>query len=264
MDDLEPLPVVLLHGLIGSLDDPAIAAALHPRLVFSPSLLGYGANADTAPVTITLANQVEYVAQLVRTKFGDGRFHLVGHSVGGVVAALFANKYPEMVASLITAEGNFTLRDAFWSASVARLNQTEAEAMLDALRIDPEGWLAQSGISPTEEHVSAARRWLYLQPASTLRAMGRSIVETTGQPSYDALLRSVFVRMPVHLIAGERSRDGWDVPAWAEELAVSFDVIEGAGHMMMLDDVNGFGQLLLRIIKTTAPLPFVKADRYTR
>ena len=74
MHDLEPLPVVLLHGLIGSLDDPAIATALHPRLVFSPSLLGYGANADTAPATITLANQVEYVAQLVRTKFGEDAF----------------------------------------------------------------------------------------------------------------------------------------------------------------------------------------------
>ena len=238
MHDLEPLPVVLLHGLIGSLDDPAIAAALHPRLVFSPSLLGYGANADTAPATITLANQVEYVAQLVRARFGDGRFHLVGHSVGGVVAALFANKYPEVVASLITAEGNFTLRDAFWSASVARMNQSEAETMLDTLRIDPEGWLAQSGISPTEERVSVATRWLNLQPASTLRAMGRSIVDTTGQPSYDALLRSVFVRMPVHLVAGERSREGWDVPAWAEERAASFDVIPGAGHMMMLDDVQ--------------------------
>jgi len=33
---------------------------------------------------------------------------------------------------------------------------------------------------------------------------------------------------------------------------------------MMLDDVNGFGQLLLRIIKTSAPLPFVRDDRYTR
>jgi hypothetical protein len=48
MDDSKPLPVVLPHGLIGSLDDPAIAAALRPHLVFSPSLLGYGANADTA------------------------------------------------------------------------------------------------------------------------------------------------------------------------------------------------------------------------
>jgi hypothetical protein len=27
---------------------------------------------------------------------------------------------------------------------------------------------------------------------------------------------------------------------------------------MMLDDVNGFGQLLLSIIKTSAPLVFVK------
>jgi lipase len=119
-----------------------------------------------------------------------------------------------MVASLITAEGNFTLRDAFWSASVARMDQAEAEAMLDTLRIAPEGWLAQSGIAPTEERVSVATRWLDLQPASTLRAMGRSVVDTTGQPSYDALLRSVFVRMPVHLIAGERSRDGWDVQRW--------------------------------------------------
>jgi lipase len=65
MSDVKPLPVVLLHGLIGSLDDPSIASALHPHPVFSPSLLGYGANADTNPATITLAKQAEYVAELV-------------------------------------------------------------------------------------------------------------------------------------------------------------------------------------------------------
>ena len=102
------------------------------------------------------------------------------------------------------------MKDAFWSASVARMNQAEAEAMLDMLRIDPEGWLAGSGVSPTEECIGVARRWLNLQPASTLRAMGSSIVDTTGAPSYEALLRSVFVRMPVHLIAEKRSGDGWD------------------------------------------------------
>src|SRR5580704_18766823 len=93
--NVNPLPVVLLHGLIGSLDDPAIVAALHPHSVFSPSLLGYGANADTDPATITLAKQAEYVAQLVRTKFGSGPVHVVGHSVGCVVAVLLAGKYPE-------------------------------------------------------------------------------------------------------------------------------------------------------------------------
>jgi lipase len=125
MDDLKPLPVVLLHGLIGSLDDPAIAAALHPHSVFSPSLLGYGANADIDPATITLSKPAEYVAQLARTKFGRGPVHVVGHSVGGVVAELLAGKYPELEASLISVEGNFTLKDAFSSASVARMNQAE-------------------------------------------------------------------------------------------------------------------------------------------
>jgi lipase len=258
MNDLKPLPVVLVHGLIGSLDDPAIAAALHPHSVFSPALLGYGANAETDPATITLAKQAEFVAQLVRTRFGCGPVHVVGHSVGGVVAALLASEYPELVASLISVEGNFTLKDAFWSASVARMNQAEAEAMLDTLRSDPRGWLVRSGVSVTEEHIGVARRWLSLQPASTLRAMGRSIVDTTGQPSYEALLRSVFERMPVHLIAGERSREGWDVPAWAEDQAASFNVIQHAGHMMMLEDGKGFGRLLIRMVQTNAQVPFRK------
>jgi lipase len=175
---------------------------------------------------------------------------VVGHSVGAVVAVLLADKYPALVASLISVEGNFTLKDAFWSASVARMNQAEAEAMLNMLRTDPEGWLTGSGVSPTEECIGVARRWLNLQSASTLRAMGSSIVETTGAPSYEALLRSVFVRMRVHLIAGERSRDGWDVPAWARDQAASFDVVPGVGHLMMLEGGDGFGRLLVRIINS--------------
>ena len=167
---------------------------------------------------------------------------LAGRSPSPRIWQALAGKYPELVASLISVEGYFTLKDAFWSASVARMNQAEAVAMLDMLRIDPEGWLAGSGVSPTEECIGVARRWLNLQPASTLRAMGSSIVATTGAPSYEALLRSVFVRMPVHLIAEKRSGEGWDVPAWARDEAASFDVVQEVGHMMMLEDGDGFGR----------------------
>ncbi|WP_227744214.1 alpha/beta fold hydrolase [Yersinia kristensenii] len=41
--------------------------------------------------------------------------HVIGHSVGGAVAVLFARRYPEMTRSLTSVEGNFTLSDAFWS-----------------------------------------------------------------------------------------------------------------------------------------------------
>jgi pimeloyl-ACP methyl ester carboxylesterase len=40
--------------------------------------------------------------------------------VGGVVAYLFALRHPERVMGLVSVEGNFSLKDAFWSSSVAR------------------------------------------------------------------------------------------------------------------------------------------------
>jgi len=243
-----PLPIVLVHGLIGSLDEPALVAPLHPHPVLAVPLLGYGVNAGIDPAAITLPAQAEHVASVLRAQFNAGPVHLVGHSVGGVVAALLAHQHPELVAALVSVEGNFTLKDAFWSASVGRMSQADADAMLDGFRADPAAWLARSGIEPTPDHVAVAARWLANQPASTLCAMGRSVVETTGVASYEELLRVVFARMPVHLVAGERSRAGWDVPGWAEQQAASSNVVPATGHMMMLEDPDGFGYVVLRAI----------------
>jgi len=246
-----PLPIVLVHGLIGSLDEPAIAASLHPHPVLAVPLLGYGVNAGIDPAAITLSAQADHVARTLGEHFNNGPVHLVGHSVGGVVAALLAHQHPELVASLVSVEGNFTLKDAFWSASVGRMSQADADAMLDGFRADPAAWLVRSGVEPTPDHVAVAAKWLADQPASTLRAMGRSVVETTGVPAYEELLWAVFARTPVHLVAGERSRAGWDVPGWAEREAASSNVVPGTGHMMMLEDPNGFGLLVRRAVAIT-------------
>ncbi len=246
-----PLPIVLVHGLIGSLDEPAIAASLHPHPVLAVPLLGYGVNAAINPAAITLPAQAEHVARILGEHFSGEPVHLVGHSVGGAVAALLAHQHPELVASLVSVEGNFTLKDAFWSASVGRMSQADADAMLDGFRADPAAWLARSGVEPTPDRVAVAAKWLADQPSSTLRAMGRSVVETTGVPAYEELLRVVFARMPVHLLAGERSQAGWDVPGWAEQRAASSNVLPSTGHMMMLEDPDGFGHLVRRAVAIT-------------
>jgi hypothetical protein len=41
-------------------------------------------------------------------------------------------------------EGNFSLDDAFWSATLARMPAAEACAMLDGFRADPAAWLARA------------------------------------------------------------------------------------------------------------------------
>ena len=205
------LPVVLVHGLVGSLDEPPLLEALHPGAVLAPDLLGYGSRSSVSPQRIHLGAQAKLVAGLAYERFGARPVQLVGHSVGAVVAALLAHAAPERVASLVSVEGNFTLRDAFWSAQVGRMDEDEASAMLEGFRANPGAWLARSGVAPTPGHLTTAVRWLAHQPASTLRAMGQSVVETTGNPAYEAILRVVFSRTPVHLLAGERSAWDWDV-----------------------------------------------------
>ncbi len=58
----------------------------------------------------------------------------------------------------------------------------------------------------------------------------------------------MFARVPVHLVAGARSRDGWDVPDWALAGAASLTVLPGRGHMMMVEDGAEFGALLAGLL----------------
>lgn len=238
------LPTVLVHGLIGTLDHAALIEHF-PAATIAPPLLGYGPHAGVDPVRIDLQAQVDHLHATIEAAFGTAPVRLVGHSVGGAVAMLFAHRFPARVARLVSVEGNFTLRDAFWSARVAAMTPAAAEAMLAGLREDPLAWLAGDGIAEPARFQAIAAALLHEQPASTIRASARSVVEVTAQPVYLQRVREVMARIPVQLVAGERSRAGWDVPGWALAEAAGVTVMPGVGHMMMVEDGAGFARAIL-------------------
>ncbi len=246
------LPVIFLHGLIGPFSDPRALARLHPAQILSPDLLGYGADAQADPVGITIESQVHYLLAAVDRTAPSKPIHLVGHSVGGVIAAAFAHRFPERTASFVNVEGNFTLQDAFWSAQMAAKTPAQVEQIMRANRAAPERWLRDGGIEPTSERIRSAMQALAYQPATTIQAMARAVVGYTADTSYEQLLREVFERTPVHLVAGARSRAGWDVPAWALTAAASYTELPGTGHMVMLESPEAFGRLLAELF-TTSP-----------
>lgn len=238
-------PVIFINGLIGTLKCHIIEQALAGRPCAAPDLLGYG---SVAADSIDIAAQVEHLEQWIGQQFGERKVHLVGHSVGGVVAYLFALHYPRRVLSLISVEGNFSLKDAFWSSSVARLPSHEVAAMLAGYRAQPLTWLARSGLDGEPALLNRAAQWLEHQPASTLQAMARSVVAVTGSSDYPQKLQALFARMPVRLLAGEQSLAGWDVPIWAQKMAGGVSIMPGCGHLMMLEDPAGFGQRVAMIL----------------
>ncbi|HEY9409134.1 MAG TPA: alpha/beta hydrolase [Jiangellaceae bacterium] len=234
-----------MHGLIGPLADTRTLSLLRSATVVCPDLFGYGTEADAGVDHITIDAQVDYVRAAIDGAAPDTRVHLVGHSVGGVIAMAFAHRYPNRVASVVNVEGNFALADAFWSAQLARKTPREAHDLLEVDRADPARWLRDGGVEPTDEHIRLATQALAYQPASTLQAVARAVIEFTGRPLYEPLLRTVFQDVPVHLVAGARSRPEWNLPEWALGAAASYTEMPDTGHMVMLEAPEAFGNLLL-------------------
>lgn len=164
---------------------------------------------------------------------------------------LFARRYPELVRSVTSMEGNFTLKDAFWSKAISEMPLGDVERALIADQHDPAAWLERSQVTPNEERLRAALSHLTNQPASTMQAMAQSVVETTGRPEYLEDVRAVIEGgMPVHLLAGDRSRGAWDVPQFVLAAAHSLNVLPKTGHLVTIESPLLFQKALTEI--TTA------------
>lgn len=248
MRTTEQTPVIFINGLIGTLKCQLDEQAFSGRPVAAPDLLGYGSQAGRAVESIDIAAQVEHLEQEIARQFGEHKVHLVGHSVGGVVAYLLALRHPERVMGLVSVEGNFSLKDAFWSSSVARAPAQEVSEMLAGYRAQPQTWLARAGLEADEVLLKRAQVWLEHQPAGTLQAMAQSVVAITGASDYPQQLQRLFEQTPVHLLAGERSAAGWDIPAWARSASQGLTVMPDTGHLMMLEDPAGFAQRVAGIL----------------
>ncbi len=237
-------PVVLVHGLFGHLNDPRILHAIAKHNVFAPDLLGYGAYRNYPLEGLVLQQQVDHVAGFI----GDldlAPVNLVGHSVGGAISVLLAARYPELVATFTSVEGNCSLKDAFWSAQIARQDLAEVETIIDGYKADPEGWIAGAGVGINDWTQKLARDWLDNQPASTIKAQAHAVVEATRQPEYLHAIRKLMLSdLPYHLVAGELSRKDWDLPDWALGLAASNHDIPGTGHLMMAENPDSFGETI--------------------
>ncbi|MHB1668696.1 MAG: alpha/beta fold hydrolase [Thiomonas sp.] len=249
-------PTVLIHGLLGTFQVPDVTGDFAPGWALAPDLLGYGALSGLPPRDINIPAQVAYLRETIRKAFGAEPVHLVGHSIGGAIAALFAHAQPDQVRSVVSVEGNFTLKDAFWSSSVALMSAAAAEQMLSAFRADPAAWLAGAGIAADARTLPLGIHWLAQQPASTVRAMAQSVVAETGTADYLPKVREVFARHPVHLFAGERSRASWDVPYWALQNAASITLLPQTGHLMMLEQPQAFTRAVQSVLNaSSSPKP---------
>lgn len=113
-------PVLFLHGFGSTKEDYADIVRYaefngQPFLAYDAPGCGETQCSDLSAICIPFL--VETATEMVDT-LGFERFHLVGHSMGGLTALMLAHTHPERVLSFVDIEGNIAPEDCFLSRQV--------------------------------------------------------------------------------------------------------------------------------------------------
>lgn len=147
-------PIVLLHGLLDSGAGWHDLCAMTRRPCFAFDLPGFGdSDLPTRPSFNAYAEDiVEGIEQIV-----DGSFLLVGHSLGGGVAAAVAERVPERVAALVLLApagfGRIRLAEAISMPGVRNATQLGLPFALGSRSAVSLAYrtFVSNGLAPTDE-----------------------------------------------------------------------------------------------------------------
>jgi pimeloyl-ACP methyl ester carboxylesterase len=259
-------PVLLLvHGIGDSSESwmPVMAALARHHTVIAPDLLGHGAS-DKPRADYAVAAYANGMRDLLDV-LGIDAATLVGHSLGGGVAAQFAYQFPERCERLVLVASGGAGRDV---SPLLRL----ASAPLADVFLAPFRWpLAQplvrtalavlgrldDDLGRDRAHVS---RILAGLPDGAARAVFtrtlRSVVDWRGQVV--TLLDRCYLVDAVPALVVWGDRDGV-IPVHHgrqahEALPASrLEIFAGAGHFPHHDDPDRFVALMREFVATTEP-----------
>jgi len=235
-------PIVLLHGLGSCGDDwPLQLPALTPRHpVITLDLPGHG-RSDLPRGRLTAARLALPVVELLDA-LGEARAHVVGLSLGGMVALQLALDWPDRLRSLVLVNSFARLR-----VPPGRLgNRLVRIALLLAAPMSWTGRWVASGLFPHPDQQplreAAAQRIASNSRAAYLHTVAEIL-------RFDVRDRLPEIRAPTLVVAGA---DDQTAPLRAKaEMAraiagARLEVIEGSGHATPLDAPEAFNSMLLR------------------
>ena len=231
-------PVVLLHGLAldGSIWTEMVSLYADQARFIVPDLRGHG-KTETGDANGSLEQFADDLAALV-DHLRLQHFTLVGHSMGGYISLVFAEKYPEMLDGLVMVTSN------------ARSDNPEKQEA----RFAEADLALKTGMSVIAEPMAQK-----LTATTELRQQVIPIIQRTDPGGFANVQRAIASRrnqlvflekMTTLFLAIAGSEDQLMKPEVAHEMAqasISGNVVvlPGVGHLPMLEEPLALGALIV-------------------
>ena len=205
---------------------------------------GHG-RSEVGPPSYSLGLFASDVHELLHLT-GSAPAHVIGLSLGGMVAQLLALEYPEDVLSLVPVDTICTLASEARAAMVERGEAAERGGMQDVLQATLERWFTPDFMG--SEVVERCRQRLLADSVEGWAATWRAISEVNTAP------RLHEVRVPTLVMTGEL--DVSSPPDRARMIAdripgASLHIMPGAPHMAPLECPDLFNPPVLEFLRTT-------------
>jgi pyruvate dehydrogenase E2 component (dihydrolipoamide acetyltransferase) len=242
-------PVLFLHGFGGDLDNwlfnlDAVAAAAP---VIALDLPAHGQSDVRLPGGAALADLAGFVLHFLDA-IDVERVHAVGHSMGGAIAAQMALAAPQRVASLVliaSAGLGLEIHSGYIDGFVAAATRRELKPVIEQLFADP-GLVSRQLLDDLLKlkRIDGVSQAL-TQLGGALFAGGRQAALPLAQ--LDAS------KVPVTLVWGREDRIIPAAHAAHAPAGARVQVLDGAGHMVMMEKAGEVNALILAQVKGAAP-----------
>lgn len=246
-DNTKKLTLVLVHGYLGGSFQwiAQIKAFSKYFNVIRPDLPGYGHNGKLhAPETI--GGYAQYVLEAV-DKEGIDSFHLLGHSMGGMIAQEIVACAPERVNKLILyGTGPIgVMPGRFESIEVSKQRLIEQGVEKSARRISAK-WF----VNGTGSHAYQGCADIAVQASSQAAIAGLNAMQAwSGREALIKITSSTLV------LWGEEDKSYlWPLPEelWKKIPNASLSVVAGCSHAVHMENAQLFNSVVLNFLTTKA------------
>ncbi|HEX7439617.1 MAG TPA: acetoin dehydrogenase dihydrolipoyllysine-residue acetyltransferase subunit [Caldimonas sp.] len=241
-------PVLFLHGFGGDLDnwlfnlDAAAAAAP----VIALDLPGHGQSDARLPGGASLAELAGFVLHFL-DRIGVERVHVVGHSMGGAIAAQMALAAPQRIASLVlvaTAGLGAEINSGYTEGFVGAATRRELKPVVEQLFADPA--------LVSRQMLDDLLKYKRLDGVSQVLAELNAKLFGGGRQAEQPVAQLAGSGVPMTLVWGREDRIIPAAHAANAPAGAKVQVLGDAGHMVMMEKAGEVNALILAQVKTAS------------